>query len=103
MTSDDILACRRALREIREIAAVAALDGSQMTGQEALQAIAAIAGWVAEDDPEADCGDVIRRLDALVAPADLETMDDRTVLSLLRDVTSLLQPRHAVPLDLAAR
>ena len=49
MTSRDPATCRRALQEIREIAAAATLQDSQMSDQEALQTIAAIAGWVAEE------------------------------------------------------
>lgn len=64
MSQRDPQTCRRALREIGEIAAVAVLPDSQMTDQEALQNIAAIAEWVMEEAPGArpDCGDVIRRL-----------------------------------------
>ena len=61
--------CRRALREIGEIAAVAGLEGAQMTDQEALQSIAAIAEWVLETAPgaRADCGEVVRRLERMKA------------------------------------
>ncbi|MNS09795.1 hypothetical protein D3C72_412930 [compost metagenome] len=91
MKANDALACRRALREIREIAAVALLEGSQLTEQEALKTIAAIAEWVVEDRPPAACGDLIRRLDDLVRPADLEGMDDREAEDLFRDVETLLR------------
>ena len=93
MTLQDALACRRALREIREIAAVALLDGSQMSDQDALKTIAAIAGWAADEtDPgQRDCGDVIRRLDAMIGEADIESMDDRRALDAFREVTLLLQ------------
>ena len=95
MTSNDPLTCRRALREIREIAAVALLDGAQMSEQEALQTIGAIAGWVAEAGSSApkDCGDVIRRLDALVGSTDIDDMDDRTAMTLFREVTAVVQGR----------
>lgn len=95
--SNDALACRRALREIREIAAVAVLDGAQMSEQEALQTIAAIADWVPHDDASAECGDVIRRLDALIGSADIERMDDPAALGLFRDVTALLGRDAATP------
>lgn len=93
MTPDDALACRRALRDIREIAAVAVLDGAQMSEQEALQTIAAIVDWASEEGPSepADCGDLIRRLDAMIGTADIDGMDDRAALRLFRDVTGLLQ------------
>jgi len=58
MASRDPHTCRRALREIGEIAAVAGLADSQMTDQEALETIAAIAEWVLDEAPgaRADCG-----------------------------------------------
>ena len=43
LMSHDPGACRRGLREISEIAAVASLEDSQMSPQEALATIAAIA------------------------------------------------------------
>ena len=97
MTIQDAFACRRALREIREIAAVAILDGAQTSDQEALQTIAAIAGWAAEETGATppDCGDVIRRLDAMIGEADIETMDDRTAMEVFRNVTALLQDGSA--------
>lgn len=100
MTVEDALACRRALREIREIAAVAVLDGGQMSNLEALQTIAAIAGWVADETGSAprDCGDVIRRLDALIGQTDVEVMDDHATLALFRDVNAVLEGR-ARPLN----
>lgn len=97
MKSNDALACRRALREIREIAAVAVLDGSQMSEQEALQTIAAIAEWVPDDDASADCGDMIRRLDALIGSADIDRIDDAAALGLFRDVTALLSRGGPTP------
>lgn len=95
MSFDDALACRRALRDIREIATVAMLDGGQMSEQEALQAIAAIADWAAEDRPSGpgDCGDLIRRLDTMIGTADIDGMGDRAVMRLFRDVSSLLQAK----------
>ena len=97
MTAKDALACRRALREIREIAAVALLDDAQISEQEALQTMAAIAGWAAEDTGSSppDCGDVIRRLDAVIAAADIETLDDRSAMDLFQTVIALLQTRVA--------
>jgi len=95
MTFEDAHACRRPLREIREIAAVAILDGGQMSDQEALQTIAAIAGWAADESGSAapDCGDVIRRVDAIIGETDVEALDDRTALALFRDVSAVLQDR----------
>ncbi|MDB5422293.1 MAG: hypothetical protein JWR59_2240 [Brevundimonas sp.] len=85
--------CRRALREIGEIAAVAVLDGSQMTDQEALQTIAAIAEWVSEEAPvdRAECGDVIRRLNGMTASVAFETLDDRQALVLFEQVLDALR------------
>lgn len=85
--------CRRALREIGEIAAVAVLPDSQMTDQEALQTIAAIARWVREEAPgeRAGCGDVIRRLNDMTASVDLEGLGDREALDLFGDVLRALE------------
>lgn len=93
MTSRDPQTCRRALREIGEIAAVAVLPDSQMTDQEALQTIAAIAEWVSEEAPEArpDCGDVIRRINGMTAAVDLDALDDRQALTLFFDVVGALE------------
>ena len=93
MTTKDALACRRALREIREIAAVALLDNAQISEQESLQTIAAIAGWAAEEGGFAppDCGDMIRRLDAVIGEADIQALDDRTATELFQSVIALLQ------------
>lgn len=89
---NDVAACRRALREIREIAAVALLDGALMTEQEALKTIGAIADWTADESPaQADCGEMVRRLDALIGPVDIDAIDDRSALDLFREVTALLQ------------
>ncbi|WP_426020393.1 hypothetical protein [Brevundimonas sp. DWR2-3-1b1] len=97
MTAKDALACRRALREIREIAAVALLDGAQISEQESLQTIAAIAGWAVEDTGSAppDCGDMIRRLDDAIGEIDIETLDDRTAMDLFQKVIALLQTQAA--------
>jgi len=93
MTVKDAFACRRALREIREIAAVAVLEGGRMFEQEALQTIAAIAGWAADETGSAppDCGDVIRRVHAMIGDTAVEAMDDRDALALFRNVSALLQ------------
>ncbi|MET3780737.1 hypothetical protein ABIC32_001382 [Brevundimonas sp. 1080] len=93
MTKQDAIACRRALREVREIAAVALLDGAQTSIQEALQTIAAIAGWATEetDFTPPDCGEVLRCVDAMIGREDIETMDDRTAITLFRNVMTLLQ------------
>ena len=93
MMHADANACRRALREIREIVAVSGLQGAQMSDQEALQTIAAIAGWAAEATRLAppDCGEAIRRVDTLIGQTDLEAMDDSTALVLFRDVSAFLE------------
>lgn len=93
MILQDASACRRALRDIREIAAVAVLDGAAISDQDALQTIAAIAAWAAEETGAAppDCGDVIRRLDALIGDTDIEALDDRRALDMFRRVMTLLQ------------
>ena len=85
--------CRRALREIGEIAAVAGLEGGQMTDQEALQSIAAIAEWVLDEAPgaRADCGDVIRRLERMTGGVDFEGLDDRAAQALFGDVLGVLE------------
>lgn len=101
MTAKDALACRRALREIREIAAVALLDDAQISEQEALQTMAAIAGWAAEDTGSAplDCGNVIRRLGAVIGEAEIESLDDRSAMDLFKTVIAILQPNvgHGAP------
>ena len=93
VNSRDPHVCRRALREIGEIAAVAVLPDGQMTDQEALQPIAAIARWVREEAPgeRAECGDVIRRLNDMTASVDLEALGDREALSLFDDVLRALE------------
>lgn len=93
MTTRDPNLCRRALREIGEIAAVAVLPDSQMTDQEALQTIAAIAEWVREEAPSegADCGAVIRRLNAMTATVDFDAMEDRDALRLFSEVLGTLE------------
>ena len=85
--------CRRALRESGEIAAVAVLPDSQMTDQEALQNIAAIADWVREEAPGAqpDCGDIIQRLHELTSPVDVEALGDREALELFSAVIGALE------------
>ena len=84
--------CRRALREIGEIAAVAGLEDSQMTDQEALQSIAAIAEWVIEEVPgaRADCGDVVRRLERMTAGVDFAALGDREAQGLFGEVLGVL-------------
>lgn len=97
MTSSDAVACRRALREIREIAAVTVLDGSQMTEQEALEMIAAIAGWAADDSRAAprECSDVLRRVDGLIGETHVESLDDQAAFALFHKVTGLLHEGFA--------
>jgi hypothetical protein len=93
MTSRDPQTCRRALREIGEIAAVAVLPDSQMTDQEALQNIAAIAEWVREEAPaaRAECGDVIRQLHEMTASVDIDALSDREALDLFSEVLGALE------------
>ncbi|CAN7312378.1 hypothetical protein [Brevundimonas sp. LjRoot202] len=93
MSSRDPQTCRRALREIGEIAAVAGLEDSQMTDQEALQSIAAIAEWVIEEAPgaRADCGDVVRRLERMTAGVDFEALGDRAAQALFGAVLGMLE------------
>lgn len=97
MSQRDPRTCRRALREIGEIAAVAVLPDSQMTDQEALQNIAAIAEWVMEEAPEArpDCGDVIRRLHRMTDRVDVEALNDRRAVELFSEVLGALEESDA--------
>ena len=92
-SSRDPQTCRRALREIGEIAAVAGLEGGQMTDQEALQSIAAIAEWVLDEAPgaRADCGEVVRRLERMTAGVDLEALGDREAQGLFGAVLEVLE------------
>ena len=99
---DDVFACRRALREIREIAAVALLDGALMSEQEALKTIGAIADWTTDEGAaQADCGDLIRRLDRIIGAVDIDAMDDRGALDLFREVTQLLRAQSPAKADAA--
>jgi len=93
MTALDPTTCRRALREIGEIAAVAVLQDSQMSDQEALQMIAAIAEWVRDEEPAGgtECGGVIRQLNAMTADIDFEGLDDREAVVLFNDVLAILR------------
>lgn len=92
MTSSDPIVCRRALREIAEIAAVARLEGSQMSGREALVAISAIANWVIDAAPyaEVDCGDLVARIDAMIDGIDMKALDDSSATRLFGSVVGLL-------------
>lgn len=92
MIRDDPTLCRRALREIGEIAAVAVLQDSQMTDQEALQMIGAIADWVWAEDggAAADCSGVIRRLHQLTSGVDLDRLDDPEAVALFGQVQEAL-------------
>lgn len=85
--------CRRALREIGEIAAVAGLEDGQMTDQEALQSIAAIAEWVMEEAPgaRADCSEVVRRLERMTDGVDFEALGDREAQGLFDQVLRVLE------------
>jgi hypothetical protein len=100
MRQSDPSICRRALHDIGAIAAVAVLENSQMTEQEALQAIAAIADRVAGEAPgaRADGGDVIRQIGGLTARGTLEALDDRAALYLFaRVIETLADDRTAGP------
>lgn len=72
---------------------MAVLPDGQMTDQEALQTIAAIARWVRDEAPgeRAECGDVIRRLNDMTASVDLEALGDREALNLFGDVLRVLE------------
>ena len=74
---------------------MAVLQDSQMTEQEALRAVAAIAEWVAEEGAaeRADCGDVIRRLNTLTQREDLDSLGDREALDLFGQVLAVLSGR----------
>lgn len=91
-SSHDPHTCRRALREIGEIAAVAGLADSQMSDQEALGSIAAIAEWVLEAAPgaRAGCGDVVRRLERMTAGVEVEALGDREAQALFGAVLAVL-------------
>ncbi|MDQ8027400.1 MAG: hypothetical protein REJ23_01640 [Brevundimonas sp.] len=95
MTPSDPQTCRRALREIAEIAAVARLQDSRMSPQDALAAIAAIAGWVEDEAPRsvAACGDVIASINALTGGADIDDLTDRDAIDLFSRVARTLQRR----------
>lgn len=97
MRQRDPQTCRRALREIGEIAAVAVLPDSQMTDQEALQNIAAIAEWVRTEAPRAgaDCGDLVQRLHGMTSGVDIDALDDRAALSLFSEVLGVLETSEA--------
>jgi hypothetical protein len=90
--------CRRALRDIGEIAAVAMLEGSQMSGQEALQMIAAIAEWVDEEQPteRADCGDLIHRLHMMTEARDFDGLSDAEALRLFSEVRHVCGGRQSL-------
>ena len=95
--SPDPQTCRRALREIGEIAAVAILPDSQMTDQEALQSIAAIAEWVSKEALAArpDCGDVIRRINDMTAIVNIDGLDDEAALDLFSELIGALETSGA--------
>lgn len=93
MAKPDPQTCRRALREIGEIAAVAVLDGSQMSDQQALQTIAAIAEWVREEAPAdgAPCSETVRVLNTLTASKDFDAVSDREAMKVFEAVLDTLQ------------
>jgi len=104
MAKPDPQTCRRALREISEIAAVAVLDASQMTDQEALQTIAAIAEWVREEAPAywAPCADTVRTLNALTASKDFDAMSDWEAMKLFGAVLDTLHLSDVTALPVTA-
>lgn len=95
MIPSDPQTCRRALREIGEIAAVASLQDSRMSSQDALVAIAAIAGWVENEAPRsgAACSEVIASINALTGGADLDDLPDHDAIDLFSRVARTLQGR----------
>ncbi len=99
MSQTDPLQCRRALREIGEIAAVAVLPGSQMTEQEALQSIAAIADWIDEDASRdgAECGRIVHRLHAMTEVVELDCLDDQSAIALFDAVVATLRASRSQP------
>ncbi|MFC7379231.1 hypothetical protein [Brevundimonas sp. GCM10030266] len=92
MDNSDPVTCRRALREIAEIAAVARLQDSQMSGQEALAAISAIADWVIDTAPRAEtvCSDIVTRIDAVTQGVDVDNLDDENASRMFATVVRLL-------------
>lgn len=80
---------------------MAVLPDSRMTDQEALAEIAAIAEWVMEEAPgaRADCGEVVRRLNALTARVDIEALDDREALGLFGEVLGALETSRSEAFD----
>lgn len=76
---------------------MAVLQDTRMSEPEALQSIAAIAEWVRDEAPGdgADCGDVIRRLNALTARIDHEAISDREAEVLFDQVFDLLKASPA--------
>lgn len=92
MNNPDPVTCRRALREIAEIAAVARLQDSQMSGQEALAAISAIADWVIDTAPRAEtvCSDIVTRIDAVTQGVDVDNLDDENASRMFTTVVRLL-------------
>jgi hypothetical protein len=103
MATPDPQTCRRALREIGEIAAVAVLDGSQMTEQEALQTIAAIAEWVREEalTDGAPCSETVRTLNDLTTSRDFDAMSDWEAMKLFGAVLDALHQSDAIRLPAA--
>lgn len=92
MTRPNLIACRRALREIQEIAAAARLQDSQMTEAEAVAAIAAIAVWASVEGPTggAACGRIMQRLGGALGNVELEELDDHQAGRLFDQVVEAL-------------
>lgn len=97
MTHPDPSGCRRALRDIGEIAAVAMLEGSQLSEQEALQMIAAIAEWMDEETStdRAGCSNRIHRLHAMTATLDFDALSDAEAMRLFGAVRQTLSGQAA--------
>lgn len=70
------------------MAAVAVLQDSQMSDQEALEIIGAIAGWVdkASDRSRENCGRVVHRIHEIIGTSDVDTLTDREAGLLLSQV-----------------
>ncbi len=75
------------------MAAVAVLQDSQMSDQEALEIIGAIAGWVddASERSRENCGLVVHRIHALIGTTDVEALTDREAGFLLSQVAFALE------------
>ena len=73
------------------------LEGSQVSDQEALQMIAAIAEWIDGDGAtdRADCRDRIHRLHAMTAALDFDALGDAEAIRLFGAVRRTLEGQAA--------